>query len=151
MTSDADGPGGRRGAGEAGSTLLLMPAAVLVLVVLAGIAVDAAVVFLGQQRLADIAAGLANDAVAAIDEAAFYTRGDIEVVRSRAEQRRDTVLAGLGEDDSLHAVACDVEVEPEAATVACVGRARPIFGRALPGSPGWYDLRAVERARAAQR
>lgn len=138
------------GGGEEGSTLLLMPAAVLVLVVLAGIAVDAATVFLGQQRLSHVAAGLANDAIAAVDEAAFYERGEIEVVQARVEQRRDVVLAGLAEDSSLHEVACEVTAGIEVATVACAGRAEPIFGRALPGTPGFYDLFAVETARAAQ-
>jgi len=138
---------GRR---EAGNTLILFPTAVLVVIVLAAIAVDAAAVFLGQRRLADLAAGLATDAIAAVDEEAFYTRGDVEIVRSRVDLRRDEVLASVADDASLSGVACAVDAGLEGATVSCTGRARPIFGRALPSGVSWYDVRATETARAAQ-
>src|SRR3712207_1178709 len=45
---------------ETGSALILMPAAVLVLVILAAIAVDAAIMFLGERELAAATAAAAN-------------------------------------------------------------------------------------------
>ena len=135
---------------EDGNTLALVPTAVLVVIVLSAIAVDAATVFLGQRRLADLAAGLATDAVAAVDEAAFYGQGEIELVRSRVESRRDAVLATVREDASLHDVACTVETDLEVATVTCTGQARPIFGRAIQFAPASHPIRATETARAEQ-
>lgn len=135
---------------EHGNTLVLVPTAVLVLLVLAAIAVDAATVFLGQRRLADLAAGLATDAVAAVDEEAFYTRGEIDLVRSRAEQRRDAVIAAVGQDASLTGVACVLETGIEVATATCTGQAHPIFARGLPFGTGAVAIRATETARAAQ-
>jgi Flp pilus assembly protein TadG len=58
--------------GERGSALLLVPAGVLVLLALAGIAVDSAVVLLAQRELTSAAAAAANDAATQIDDAAFY-------------------------------------------------------------------------------
>ncbi len=50
---------------QAGSTLLLVPSAVLVLFLLTALAVDGAATFLAQRELADACAGAANDAAAA--------------------------------------------------------------------------------------
>jgi Flp pilus assembly protein TadG len=47
---------------EAGSNLLLFPAAILVLLALGGIAVDSATLFLSQRRMTDLAAAVAHDA-----------------------------------------------------------------------------------------
>lgn len=62
--------------GEAGSTLLLVPSAVLVLFLLTALAVDAAAAFLAQRELADACAGAANDAAAAaLDVDRLYRSG----------------------------------------------------------------------------
>ena len=50
---------------ERGSTLLLVPSAVLILFLLTALAVDGAATFLAQRELADACAGAANDAAAA--------------------------------------------------------------------------------------
>ncbi len=58
---------------EAGSTLLLVPSAVLVLLLLTALAVDGAASFLAQRELADACAGAANDAAtAALDPGRLY-------------------------------------------------------------------------------
>jgi hypothetical protein len=49
-----------------------MPAAVLIVMVLGGIAVDAAVVYLGERQAADLSAAVANDAAALVDDASLY-------------------------------------------------------------------------------
>lgn len=127
-----------------------MPVAILIVVALAAMAVDAAAAYLGQRRLSDLAAGLAVDAVAAIDEESFYTEGSIEVVPSRVLQRRDAVVAALVEDRAFADVRCDViDINGAEVTVTCQARARPIFGVALPGGSAVFELRAVESARSA--
>lgn len=57
------GSGGRAARrDQAGSTLLLVPSAVLVLFLLTALAIDGAASFLAQRELADACAGAANDA-----------------------------------------------------------------------------------------
>jgi Tfp pilus assembly protein PilE len=140
----------RRARDERGSTLILMPVAVLVLMVLAAIAVDAAAAYLGQRRVADLAAGLANDAVAGLSEQAFYEGGQVAVQASRADARRQQVFATLAEDPAFRDVACDISPAGDQATVTCRARVQPIFGRAVrPG--GGTVVTATETARAEQR
>ena len=58
---------------EGGSTLLLVPSAVLILFLLTALAVDGAAAFLAQRELADACAGAANDAAAvALDPERLY-------------------------------------------------------------------------------
>lgn len=65
---------------EDGSALMLVPAAVLVLLVLAAIAVDTAVVLLAQRDLVNRTAAAANDVAAlAADDGAFYERGQVTI------------------------------------------------------------------------
>ncbi len=76
-----------RSSRERGSVLLLVPAAVLVLVVLGAIAVDAAVVFLGQRELGSAVAAAANDAAAAaFADTPFYEGGLVNIDLERARQ-----------------------------------------------------------------
>ncbi|MEO5679232.1 MAG: hypothetical protein ABIS47_06150 [Acidimicrobiales bacterium] len=66
---------------QRGSTLLLVPSAVLVLFLLAGLTVDGAATFLGQRELADACAGAANDAAAAaLDPGGVYGSGGVPPV-----------------------------------------------------------------------
>jgi len=61
---------------DRGSTLLLVPSAVLVLFLLTALAVDGAATFLAQRELADACAGAANDAAAAgLDVDRLYRPG----------------------------------------------------------------------------
>ena len=62
--------------GQEGSTLLLVPSAVLVLFLLTALAIDAAATFLAQRQLADACAGAVNDAAAAaLDVDRLYGTG----------------------------------------------------------------------------
>lgn len=121
---------------ERGSVLLLFPAAVLVLVVLGAIAVDAAVVFLGEREAASLAAGAANDAATAVDEAAFRERGEFVLDEDRA---RRVALASLAASSSeLDDVEVDVSfpiVDGEPAVRVTVrGTVAYVFAAALPGA-----------------
>ena len=58
---------------DRGSTLLLVPSAVLVLFLLTALAVDGAATFLAQRQLADVCAGAVNDAASvALDVDRLY-------------------------------------------------------------------------------
>ena len=134
---------------ERGSVLALVPAAVLVLVVLGALTVDAAVAFLGQRELADAAAAAANDAAgAAVSDAAYYTgaAGTLSLDATRAGEvaRRAVAASGL-RGVAVEDVAVDVR-----GPVVCVrvsGRVPYLFARALPFAA--HEARVTGRAGAA--
>ncbi len=131
--------------------LLLFPAAVLVVVVLAAIAVDAAIAFLGQREMANAVAAAANDAAAlGIEERAFYREGTVDLdpgaVVVVAEERVRTVL----DPARFHDLQVDVTVGP-AGSGPCPPRVRvratasvdALFARALPGGSRHTRVQAV--------
>jgi hypothetical protein len=132
---------------EDGNTLVLMPVAFLVLLALAAIAVDSAAVYLGQRRVADLAAGLANDAVAALDQRSFYEGEVVRVDRDGAVGRQARIFASLSEDPAFRNVRCDLAPAGDQASATCEAHVQPIFGRALRRDQG-YLVRATETARA---
>lgn len=93
---------------QRGSALLLMPAAVLVLLMLASLAIDSAIVFTGQRQLSDAAAAAANDAVTTgIAGKAFYDCAGLQLEQGRVNHAVATSVAGRSSDivDSVAAVA----------------------------------------------
>ena len=132
---------------------MLMPAAVLVMIVLGAIAVDSAVVFLAQRELANVAAGAANDAATrAIDESAFYERGQVvldveaarrvalESLRRRGPRYVDTSSAQVAVGSGAPTVTVRVEASVDY-----------VFAKALPGVRHSATVRAAATATAQQR
>lgn len=153
MPSDPRPPGSpssnARAGGDEGSTLLLMPVGVLILLVLGAIAVDFAVVYTAQREVANLTAGLANDAAGAVDEEAFFTAGEYRIDRGRATQVVQQVV-GSRPDDTLRVTCPTVVLErADVVRVACVGTIDLVFSRALPGGVSPYTVRASSTARAA--
>ena len=122
--------------------LLLFPAAVLVIMVLAAIAVDASIAFLGQREVANATAAAANDAAGqGVSNRAFYEDGQVQLdpgtVRHLAAQRVRAVLDPSRFAD-LHV---DVSVGPAAGgcpptvRVRAEARVSYLFSRAVPGGP----------------
>lgn len=113
---------------ERGSVLMLMPAAVLVVVILGGIAVDSAVVFTAQRELVSATQAAANDAVAyGIDENAFRDgRGYVDDP-ARVDQAIARSLASRGlavrHRWYRHGDRIVVELEEDV---------DPVFARAIP-------------------
>jgi Flp pilus assembly protein TadG len=141
----------RLASGESGSALLLMPAGVLVLFFLAGIAVDAAVQFLGQRRVADLAASVAQDAVASVDVESFYAEDqDLRIDPGAASARGQTLISNLPSDDSFLNPSCEVAVTGVTASVDCTAQVRLIFSGILPGADVIRDVRATETAEGQQ-
>ncbi len=138
-------PSGRTGH-DGGSALVLMPAAVLVLIVLAAICVDLSAVQLRQRELVVAAQAAANDAAAvAFDEAGFYDDG---IVALDARTARHVAAASLAAN-APEAVIDGFRVDAGSATVEIrvAATAATVFARGLPGGPRTVALRA--RARAA--
>ena len=112
---------------ERGSVLLLVPAGLLVLLVLAAIAVDGAVVFLAQRELAGAAAAAANDAATGVDEGAFYA-GEVALDGGRAAETAVQAVAARRPHGVDVVGSPDVVVAGTTVTVVVAGRVRPPFG-----------------------
>lgn len=147
-------PDGRRRRGEDGSVLMLMPAAVLVMLVLAAIAVDAAIAYLGHRELANASVAAANDAATlSLSDSSFYEGGEIATDAHRLEQlAEDRVRAGV-DARRLRGLVVEAEAIPPPSgecswTVVIRARADVdyLFARAVPGGPDVAEVRATARA-----
>lgn len=143
-----------RPARERGSVLLLFPAGVLAVLVLAAVAVDSAVAFLGERELAGAVAAAANDAATdALSETAFYRRGaieldDAEVARVAEDRVRTSMDTGRYRNVAVRAevvraaAGCSWSLRVEAwATVGYV------FAGMIPGAADEVEVAAAATSR----
>jgi hypothetical protein len=134
--------------GDRGSTLLLVPAGFLVVLILASIAIDMSLVHLRQRQAVDVASGAANDAVTAIADQSGLRRGSglgldqsvAEAVVGRIVATSDLAPNVVG-SPVVRVTADSVEVE---LTVA----ADYVFAGAVPGAPDGTTVTARASARA---
>ncbi len=138
--------------------LLLFPTAVLVVVVLAAIAVDASIAFLGQREVANATAAAANDAAGqGVSNRAFYEENEVQLdpgtVRSLAVDRVRAVL----DPARFHDLQVDVVVVtatdpgcPPIVQVRASARVDYVFARAVPAGPDQADVAATSVASARQ-
>jgi Flp pilus assembly protein TadG len=139
---------------QRGSVLLLFPAAVLVVLVLAAVTVDSSIAFLAQRELANATAAAANDAATrALDTQAFYRDDRIEldpaVVEEVAGERVRRAI-----DQSRHrSLAVQVTANPPIGAgcpwtvrVSATSRVSYLFAKALPGGPDEASVRATSVA-----
>ena len=137
---------------ERGSTLMLMPAAVLVVLLLGAIALDFAAVFLAERELANVAAAAANDAATqALDREAFYSDGTVRLDPDRARRVAEAAVALRGPDWlEPGTLRVDVVVDPVApvVTVTVEAEAGRVIARAIPGVDGSTPVDATARATA---
>lgn len=133
---------------QRGSSLLLVPAGVLVLLVLGALAVDLSHVHLAQREVVAAVQGAASDAAtAAYREDVLYRSGEVVVDGAAARAEAASSLAASDLGITLTAVTVtpggEVVVRAEAAV-------ETIFARALPGGPRTVTVTATARARLAQ-
>jgi Flp pilus assembly protein TadG len=140
----------RRPERERGSTLLLFPAALLIMMALAAMTVDSAIAFLAQRELLNATAAAANDAATeALSDRSFYQGNRVELSRSGVEAvARDRVEALINRDRH-HDLAVDAEAIPPSRAgcawtvrVTASSRVDELFGKALPGSTGRVAVHA---------
>ncbi len=137
---------------ESGSTLLLVPSAVLVLFLLTALAVDGAASFLAQRELADACAGAANDAAAvALDPQLLFdsrtSTQEVDLVRAVAiAQSRAAPLAARWN----HPVEAQAETDGADVVLRLRGRAPLPIG---PGGAGRarVDITATCRSTTVRR
>ena len=140
---------------ERGSTLLLFPSALLIVMALASIAVDSAIGFMAQRELVNATAAAANDvATQAISENSFYRNDRIELSEDAVEEMAVGRVLALIDPGKHH----NLVVEAEAVglgcdwtvTVTAFSRVDELFGRVMPGSDGLIAVRASSAASPRQ-
>jgi hypothetical protein len=129
--------------------LLLVPAAVLVLVVLASIAIDSAAAFLGQRELANAATAAARDAATAISDSRFYGGGVVAVDPLQADRVARASIAARDMRGVTLSEPVSVTVAGRQVCVSLTGRVERIVARSLPGVPARVTVRARSTATAA--
>ncbi len=140
--------------GERGSILLLFPAAVLIVLVLAAITVDSSIAFLAQRELANATAAAANDAATtAVDGQAFYRDDRIELdpyaVAAVAEERVRLALDGSRHRGlEVRATASPPTRSgcPWTVRVTASSKVSYVFAQAVPGGPDEAAVRATSVA-----
>jgi uncharacterized membrane protein len=135
------GPHRRRG--DNGGSLMLMPAAVLVVLLLGAIALDQSSVYLAQRELTDLAASAANDATTFGLDPGLLRGGHAHLDRRRVEQ----AVARSIEVHALRGLLPDlttIAIDPATGEVT-VGLARHVdyfFAKSIPGANRGRDVTA---------
>lgn len=136
-------------AGEAqrGSVLLMLPACVLIVLIMASIAVDLSLVQLRQRQASTVAASAADDAVTAgADVVELRTGSYVLDQRSVTEVVERTVAQS---DLSAHLDSPpEIEVESEVVRVTLAVRADYLFAGVVPGAPDGTVVMATASATA---
>ena len=134
--------------------LLLFPAAVLIVLVLAAITVDSSIAFLAQRELANATAAAANDAAGrSVDGHAFYQGDRLELDPSAVEAVAAERVR-LAIDETRHqGLEVRVSASPPAGPgcpwsvrVSASSRVPYVFAKALPGGPDEAAVRATSVA-----
>lgn len=133
---------------------MLFPAAILIMVALAAMAVDSSIAFLAQRELANATAAAANDAAAqAVSDSAFYEQDRIELSASTVESVAVDRVHSLVDRSRHHGLSVEAVAEPPAGPgcgwtvrVRASSQVDELFGRALPGGTGRADVRARSSA-----
>jgi len=134
---------------DRGSALLLIPAAVLVVIVLASIAVDTALVHLRQRQAVDLAASAANDAVTAGADPHRLRAGDTALDPASARRAVDQALAASDLAPDLVGSPV-VRVSDDRVEVVLQLEADHLFADAIPGAADTTTLTARASARAEE-
>jgi hypothetical protein len=133
---------------EDGNTLILMPVAVLILLLLGATALDGAIVLLADRELNDVASGLANDAASLVDEEAFYRDGTVRISQGRVDALVAQMVPLLQDDPLEFTCASRVAPSGDRVTVTCSGATALVFLPALPAAGTLGDVEASATARA---
>jgi hypothetical protein len=136
-----------KGPGDRASVLMLVPAAVLIVLVMASIAVDMTLVQLRQRQAYDLAAGAANDAATAAADQGALRAGTYRVDAEAALRVVERVVAAS--DVAPEVVGAPaVRVTPDGVEVEVALRADYIFAGVVPGAPDGRTVRATATASA---
>ncbi|MHB1486669.1 MAG: hypothetical protein ACYCZM_03825 [Acidimicrobiales bacterium] len=118
----------------------------MILVILASLALDSALVYLGQRQLANAAASAAADAAGSISNPAFYGTGEVVLDPNRAVQVAMRSLAAQ-EFSGIHLLAQPgISVAGNQVCVSLHASVPRLLGGTIPGIP--HDTLVSARATA---
>lgn len=143
--------------GSAGSALVLFPAAALIMVVLAAMAVDSSVAFLARRELTGATAAAANDAsTVALSPDAFYRAGRLEIDASTLSELAARRVAMVLDPNRHRALQVSAVAVPPAepgcgwtVQVSASSSVSYVFARALPQADEGVRVTATSTARPA--
>jgi len=142
----------RRCVGDEGSSLLLMPVAVLIVLLLGAIAVDLSAVRLAHRDLIDVAASGANDAATAgLDPTAFRRTGTYAIDLGRAYAALDRSIEHRHLAQSVTHRSITAGPGPDEITVELEMTVPAFFAKSLPGAPHATNVRAQATASSRRR
>lgn len=139
---------------EFGSVLMLVPAGILVLLLLAAIAIDGSVLWLAQRDLSSRTAGVAADvAGAAVDDVTFYDGGDIRLRPDVADAYTALAFAPERLPQGYETWRAAAVVEGRSVTITARAEVRYIFAAAIPGldRTATVQARTTAEARSSNR
>jgi hypothetical protein len=130
---------------------MLMPAAVLIVLVLASLSVDLSLVHLGRREVLAAAEAAANDAVTAgVSEEAYRAGRGYELDARRVEGVVRASLRARGLDGQL-AAPPTIDIAGTTVSVRLVMRVDYVFARALPGAKDHTEVAATGSAAPVMR
>jgi hypothetical protein len=132
---------------DAGSVLLLLPACVLVVLVLASIAVDMSLIQLRHRQAASVAASAADDAVTAGTDVGQLRSGSYVLDEGSVADVVEQTVAHS--DVAAHLTAPpQIAIEGDAVRVSLTVEADYLFAGVMPGAPGSTVVTASASATA---
>ena len=137
------------GRGDRSSVLMLMPAAILVVFLLAAIAFDLSLLFLRQRQASSVAVDVANDlASAAFDEDSFRSTGEFELDPDRADELGRAFVGASDLGGEVERVQVQV-IGPDRVEVRLTVRVDYVFADAIPGAADGSTVTAAATAQAS--
>lgn len=136
---------------DRGSVLLLMPAAVLVLVVLAAICVDFSIAFLGEREVANAAGAAANDVAAHVDADHYRRTGEVRIRCDEADAIAEASFAARTPSWLRAGGVRVTECAGDRVTVEADAEVGYVFSRAIPGAADRAQVHARSSAVAVDR
>ena len=149
LTSKRRGDTRRRVRGnDRGSSLMLVPAGVLVVVLLGAVTIDLSAAHLAQRRLVQVTERAADDAAGMLDRDSVRAGGPVRTNPAQARQLAQMHLASL-DVPGLQRRWADMSVSPGGNEVSVRSGAtvQRLFGRGLPGVSPTYRISARASAR----
>lgn len=135
--------------GERGSVLMLVPAGILVLLCLAAIAVDGAIIFAAERDLANRTAAVAGDlANMAVDDDTLYGDGDVVL---RADVAASYAALSFPPEDPPNGYEtwrAAASTDGRRVTVSATAEVRYLFASAIPGARPSTTVQASSTATA---
>jgi Flp pilus assembly protein TadG len=130
---------------QRGSVLVLVPAGFLVLIILAALAVDTGVYYLGQQQLRDALAAAVNDSVSAgLNNDNFYGNGRISLDPTLVDAIACRSIASQNVS-GLHHLRVSAATVGNSVQLVGVADVDAVFGKSIPGY-GHHTVRATATA-----